>query len=699
VQTRRLDHLITLFFLPFLCALWFWPSIREGRILWAEDLVMYFFPWRSALFDLAHGGSFSLWDPVPGLGMPRLSNVQAGYFSPSSLLFALVPTERAMSLYPLIVVCLLSLFTYGLFRIKGTDPLPSLFGALSWAYAGMVLESVQHLPIIETLLWLPGTLFCWEKFRVSKDMKWAAGASCCLFFMIVAGSPQILFYALMVAGGWIFSGIMEERGDPLNFRRALVGALVLIVAAFLIASMQLLPVLELMQNSQRNLLSQGSFSDMYRAAPHEALLFLAKEIYLFIEPPPLVHGPFYRNIPGLSIVTLCFALITLLRRPRPLVLWAAALFFLFGTLGSAFWVTAFIQWAIPPLRMLRAPLRMVIPALFLISWLSARGMHQWLDKRGAWRIAGSVLCIGWTLSLTWAVQHGKMIFADADSLAIPPIFKSAPPRLAVSLSCPVATVNVGIREHVPTVTIYDSLMPRTFFEALFASQLGPLSETGILDKVISRGTMIPVRRPDLPLMRAFNVRSAIGCEKGRYLITRISAVPEKFFLATRLLIARNEEERWMLAASGTWNPEDTALVSSIPRGMPPQDPPGHASRQEPSAVSLIADLPDRQAVSIKSPRGGLLIESALLYPGWNVTIDHRPALPVEADLALRAVVVPPGTHLVEWTYAPRWLVPSLALAATGLILLALLVMLFPRFFRKDAMGEGMDEEMAVDQGG
>lgn len=48
----------------------------------------------------------------------------------------------------------------------------------------------------------------------------------------------------------------------------------------------------------------------------------------------------------------------------------------------------------------------------------------------------------------------------------------------------------------------------------------------------------------------------------------------------------------------------------------------------------------------------LLILSETNYPGWQVTVDGQPAQNLTAYTAVRAVCVPAGDHLVEWTFRP-----------------------------------------------
>ena len=107
-------------------------------------------------------GAFSWWDPLPGLGMPRLANIQNGTLSPLSLPFYLAPAARVYSFYPALVLSLLAIFTFALFRARGLSHLPALFGALAWSTLGLVTTHVQHPPVVETLVWLPAR----------RSMKW-----------------------------------------------------------------------------------------------------------------------------------------------------------------------------------------------------------------------------------------------------------------------------------------------------------------------------------------------------------------------------------------------------------------------------------------------------------------------------------------------------------------------------------------------
>jgi uncharacterized membrane protein YfhO len=56
------------------------------------------------------------------------------------------------------------------------------------------------------------------------------------------------------------------------------------------------------------------------------------------------------------------------------------------------------------------------------------------------------------------------------------------------------------------------------------------------------------------------------------------------------------------------------------------------------------------SVAVSEP--ALLILGDQFYPGWRATVDGEPVPILRANIAFRAVLVPPGIHTVEMRYEP-----------------------------------------------
>jgi hypothetical protein len=77
---------------------------------------------------------------------------------------------------------------------------------------------------------------------------------------------------------------------------------------------------------------------------------------------------------------------------------------------------------------------------------------------------------------------------------------------------------------------------------------------------------------------------------------------------------------------------------------------------------------DRQVVETRTTRAGLLVVTDAWAPGWKARIGDQELKVQRVDYLFRGVVVPPGTHIVEFSYRPLswrigWIISLAALLA------------------------------------
>ena len=125
-----------------------------------------------------------------------------------------------------------------------------------------------------------------------------------------------------------------------------------------------------------------------------------------------------------------------------------------------------------------------------------------------------------------------------------------------------------------------------------------------------------------------------------------------------------ERARRTVIEAGAWGPSlDPELVSEAapdPRFV------AHARLLEESSSEL--------TIETQSSGPAMLVLRDAYYPGWKATVDGAPAPILPADLASRAVPVPPGAHRVELRFEPGSFRLGAALSAGSLVLLALLLL-------------------------
>lgn len=113
-----------------------------------------------------------------------------------------------------------------------------------------------------------------------------------------------------------------------------------------------------------------------------------------------------------------------------------------------------------------------------------------------------------------------------------------------------------------------------------------------------------------------------------------------------------------------WNPLTTAFVeTSRPLGVPQGPLQGNAqvTRYE----------PDRVSVQTTASRPALLVLADNWYKDWHATVDGRPVEILRTNHAFRGVVVPQGTHTVEFRFHSAQLYNGFYIYLAGMALLAL----------------------------
>jgi hypothetical protein len=87
-----------------------------------------------------------------------------------------------------------------------------------------------------------------------------------------------------------------------------------------------------------------------------------------------------------------------------------------------------------------------------------------------------------------------------------------------------------------------------------------------------------------------------------------------------------------------------------------------------SGQSRIVDFrPDRVRLEAELSAPGYVVLVDAHDPGWQATLDGRPAEMLRANAAFRAVAVPAGRHVIEHRYRPRSVTSGLAVSGAALL--------------------------------
>ncbi len=168
------------------------------------------------------------------------------------------------------------------------------------------------------------------------------------------------------------------------------------------------------------------------------------------------------------------------------------------------------------------------------------------------------------------------------------------------------------------------------------------------------------------------------------------ALPRAFFVKNAVVAPNNNQTFSMLNAP-EFNPAVTAVVEKpLAQEVQPAD----------STASVAVEKYQSRDITIKTNNSAqsLLVLSEIYYPaGWNAYIDGAPTEIYRTNFILRSVVVPAGSHSVEFKFEPKmydlgW---TLSNAAWGVSVLCILIGLWQTPAVRARFGKKPAEQAAV----
>jgi|SRR3989344_1296653 len=239
---------------PWLDYKWGYPAGVPVKNPITTDVVSFTYPMRTYATQLLKEGKPPLWNPLILNGTPLLANFQSAPFSPTNIFYFLLPKLDAWNWQIIFQPLLGVLFTYFLLRELDRSKSSSIAGGLFFAFGGFMtiwMEWNAHslvaaffpLVMLFTLKWL----------KTGQDL-WGTLYSLALALQIFSGYPQIILYEFLILALLIFIFDYKFIRQP----KKIIKIILFTLLGFGLASVQILPGLELIKESQRNLESLSS---------------------------------------------------------------------------------------------------------------------------------------------------------------------------------------------------------------------------------------------------------------------------------------------------------------------------------------------------------------------------------------------------------------------------------------------------------
>jgi hypothetical protein len=255
------------------------------------------------------------------------------------------------------------------------------------------------------------------------------------------------------------------------------------------------------------------------------------------------------------------------------------------------------------------------------------------------------------------------------SLYYPPlsftkVLAALPPARTVEWRCLPANLNLML--DLRTIRGYDAVDPQRLVELLNLRRYGSAMGTAMYAQLQNYV-------PDWsnPIIDMLSVRYVIGRAMpptglepihfdGDYWIAENRSALPRPFIPREARQVDDAAERLRLLSDLKFDPRQIAYVEAT-RVLPPPPYDGTARIESESPAHIV--------ISADMKTAGLLVMPDLYYPGWNATINGKPAQILPTNHAVRGVVLPSGVSQVQFRYQPASFSWGVRLAVLAMIVL------------------------------
>ena len=700
----------------------YWRLTLTRQYIWLDnpDGVFQVLPWLQFQAAALHQGELPLWDPYEWGGQPLVGQVQPGAAYPINWILFSLPLRNGfirhglLQWYFVVIHFMAALFCYLLCRDLQRSRAASLLAGAAFGLAGW-MGTIDWPQMLNSALWTPLIfLFLLRVMRGCRTVASATLAGTFLGVAYLAGHHQIpIFVSLAAAGFWIYLFFRSGRPDWRLWRPALAFA----VFCFLVGALQTLPAWEAGKLSVRWVGTPDPVT-WNQPVPYDIHtgfgLFPLSILGIVI--PGIVRNanPFL----GLGLVSMAFlAVATAWKQTAVRFFGALAIGGLVFSLAGFGLFHGFLYALLPLLDKARNPSMAIFIFHFGIIVLSAYGIDNYDSIR-----ASNWLPRLWRFLLAFAgVVYLVLLFRALGSIQggpdLDPIAMVAFTALLLA-----GTLYSWAWGHIGSRTAYVVVFSVMLIETALFSGAGWRNRDSpnfYFNKILQDPDIAlfikhqkgPVRLEIESAQIPYNFGDWYGVDVfGSYLaslttnVLRVQGLYQarmlagvNFYIGTKP-IRPNQVEAYA-DSRGTRvysNPEAFPRVWSVHRVdsiasekeiLVRLDKPLAELRNRAFVMGLAPDLQtcaaaDRVdllrrainslAVTADMQCKGMVVVGETYYPGWQATVDGRPAPILEAYGFLRGVVVDTGRHRVEMHYQPKSVYWGAALTGIGLLAAALI---------------------------
>ena len=206
------------------------------------DLYQGIYPALHYGFGRLRAGEVPLWNASQLCGAPFLANPEAGLFQPLNLVFAVLPTEKALAVHGFLCLAIMGAGFVLFARSLGVGYLAACVGGTAYAFCGASAAAITRPALASMLAWLP--LLFWALREGSREFRLAGAIPAGIIgaLIVFSGAHALALIVLSLAALYaLMLAIAPGQGAPSPVRHRLEWLACAFLAGVLVAAIQWIP--------------------------------------------------------------------------------------------------------------------------------------------------------------------------------------------------------------------------------------------------------------------------------------------------------------------------------------------------------------------------------------------------------------------------------------------------------------------------
>lgn len=701
---------------------WFEPwksaNLVNGAITIAhkaviDDAFKILLPLRMLAVDLMKHGQLPMWNPYQGAGTPLAAVMHPGFFNPFGIFFFFLPVHFAWTIFVFLQLVVLGMAIYFYARAVGMSKIASLFATATLVFSGFVTVRLEYTEFLYGYAGLPLLFLCIEHLRTKAKSWQLLAIPIIATFIIFAGQPFMTFWVFLLAALYALV--------RLGFTKKLILYAWLMIIGICMASIQLIPTIELYLNSSMRNAGASSFLVDRFLVPWWHLITIAipnffgnHATYNYFG----VGGDSIETTAFVGVIPLVLALFAMLNNKCTTVQKYFMGMLTISILMAVDWWGSRILHTLPiPVISTEAPSRLFAFSTFAIAMLAGCGMDGLQNAKGRmireiremWIIGAVVLIIA--LGGAALYFFGKISCpATVATCRIVPLRTTALESAWVVLAAMGVFAFYKLRKQWTLFIVIGAVMAgglynqfkflpfspaSSFFpesdliSSLQTQEIGYPRTMGFGEARIFANILTGYHVADPNYYNPLNIKRYAEfvsyANTGEYGSTLnrsdIEIVSNEYLLEPANF--RRERLLYLLGVGNRIYKKEGSFTVGKTNGLP------HsfvvkAYRVVPDDKTLLAALFDpafdpSQAVLLEQAPAldmdSLYVTNDTYYPGWKAYVDGKRTSLLRANYTFRAVPIPPGEHDVKIVYEPLSWEIGIILSVGSVVVLAFTVLL------------------------